>query len=69
MVRTIIQLSKDENAKVQRLAQKKGLSRAEIVRQAIRLLPDSAEKPNRHWGLFKGMSGDLRKNYRDDDRE
>ena len=69
MVRTIVQLTEAENSKLKRLAGKKGVSRAEVVRQAIRLFPESGSRPRRHWGLFKGMGEDLRENYRDSDRE
>lgn len=68
MVRTIIQLSEQENAKLTRIAKRKGWSRAETVRQALRLLPDNPQQPKRHWGLLRGTSAALRRSYRDSDR-
>lgn len=68
MVRTIIQLTESENAKLTRLAKRKGWSRAETMRHALSLLSDDPHTPKRHWGLLRGSSSDLRQNYRDSDR-
>jgi len=68
MVRAILQLTGQESAKLSRVAKRKGWSRAKAMRQALRLLPNVTQAPKRHWGLLRGTSPALRKNYRDDDR-
>ena len=56
MVRTQIQLTEEQAAKLKRIAAKRGVSMAEVIREAVETIPDRDDRAER-WARALAVAG------------
>ena len=61
MIRTQIQLTEEQTARVKRIARARGVSMATVIREAVERLDDDAHRAEeKAWDRFAGLVGAFR---------